>query len=538
MKSSFIKKAASAAAAMAIALSSVITNASAEREILGYMGDVNHDNTVSVADLVALDGYLIGGGQLGEDCAYNADMNFDGRVNVGDLIILRSYLAGSRPVDVIYGEEITTTTTTAEVTTTTTATTTETTTTTTAEADFINAAVDDVAGYLPSQGTGNLVIFYVDFPDCRYSYDPTAEQVWEIAFGEEDTSDRNYPFDSMHAFYQRSSKGALDLEGKVFRYTAKNNQATYDNDKDALVKECYAAFDAEYDFSQFDGDNDGHIDATLLTVPTAAGDDAWWPCAGPSGLSDNYYVKYDGKMIGHLITGNAQIESATDYKNFNSSYLHEMGHCMGLPDYYLYTGTDTEGLHGIAGLELMDMDASTDFGAVSKYVLGWYRENQILTYDKSMGTKTFTLKNAQTDNGNCIIIPNSSDPNECFIVEYADNIGNNSNPMYKLKAGDGIRVYHADVTLYNNGWWTEFKYSSGADEFTNSNAGRRFIRLINDEGASYYTDNFYDVGSVISSSISGFNWYDGSGNQTVDPGITITVGDYSNDEYTVTISAK
>ena len=51
-------------------------------------------------------------------------------------------------------------------------------------------------------------------------------------------------------------------------------------------------------------------------------------------------------------------------------------------------------------------------------------------------------------------------------------------------------------------------------------------------------DNFYDVGSVISSSISGFNWYDGSGNQTVDPGITITVGDYSNDEYTVTISAK
>ena len=359
MKSSFIKKAASAAAAMAIALSSVITNASAEREILGYMGDVNHDNTVSVADLVALDGYLIGGGQLGEDCAYNADMNFDGRVNVGDLIILRSYLAGSRPVDVIYGEEITTTTTTAEVTTTTTATTTETTTTTTAEADFINAAVDDVEGYLPSQGTGNLVIFYVDFPDCRYSYDPTAEQVREIAFGEEDTSDRNYPFDSMHAFYQRSSKGALDLEGKVFRYTAKNNQATYDNDKDALVKECYAAFDAEYDFSQFDGDNDGHIDATLLTVPTAAGDDAWWPCAGPSGLSDNYYVKYDGKMIGHLITGNAQIESATDYKNFNSSYLHEMGHCMGLPDYYLYTGTDTEGLHGIAGLELMDMDVNT-----------------------------------------------------------------------------------------------------------------------------------------------------------------------------------
>lgn len=62
------------------------------------------------------------------------------------------------------------------------------------------------------------------------------------------------------------------------------------------------------DFSQFDGNNDGVIDATLFSVPTAAGDDNWWPCAGPIG--DSAYT-VDGVTIGHIITGNAQIESET-----------------------------------------------------------------------------------------------------------------------------------------------------------------------------------------------------------------------------------
>lgn len=541
----FTLKAISIAAALAAIVSAGAVTAMAERPILGYMGDVNHDMEVGVADLVSLANHLQGGTPIQEDGNYNADMDGDGKITAFDLVILRQYITGERPLDPILGEDVPPVTTEPPVTTVVTETVTVpvTTTTTTivtepayAEENFINPPIRDVEAYLPSQGDANLVIFYIDFPDCRYSYAPTEEELYEIAFGGEDTSDPNYPFDSMSAFYSRSSKGAMNLKGNVFRYTTKNNQSYYNENKFLITQECYEAFKDSVDFAQYDGDGDGYIDATLLTVPTAAGDDYWWPCAGPVG-QDQY--KVDGKMVGHIITGNAQVESISDYVNFNSSYLHEMGHCMGLPDYYLYTGDDSEGMHGMAGIELMDTDATTDFGAVSKLQLGWYTDSQIQIFDGSQQTATYTLNNAQGANSNCVLIPLNGIGglndyhSEYFILEYTTPGGNNSQPAWWATAGEGVRVYHADTTLYDNGWWVSYRYGSGS-EFTNNDTGRRYLRIIDDvEG-----DNLYHPGDVIDNRISGFNWYDNNGQQTIDPGLTITVNSYDGESCTVTISKK
>lgn len=537
----FTLKAISLAAALAAFTSAGAVTAMAERPILGYMGDINHDMEVGVADIVTLANHLMGGTPINEDGNYNADMDGDGSITAFDLVILRQYLTGARPLDPILGEDVPPVTTEPPVTTVVTATDPAPITTTTSvefedEGRFIDPPIKEVEAYLPSQGDANLVIFYIDFPDCQYSYAPSEEEIYEIAFGEEDTSDANYPFDSMSAFYKRSSKGAMNLKGNVFRYTTKNNQSYYDENKFLITQECYEAFKDSVDFSQYDGDGDGYIDATLLTVPTAAGSDHWWPCAGPLGR-DDYTV--DGKKVGHLITGNAQIESAANYSNFNSSYLHEMGHCMGLPDYYLYTGDDNEGMHGTAGIELMDTDATTDFGAVSKLQLGWYTDKQIQIFDGSQQSATYTLNNAQGGNSNCVLIPaNGIDGlngyhSEYFILEYTTPTGNNSQPAWWVTAGEGVRVYHAETTLYDNGWWVSYKYGSGS-EFTDQDKGRRFLRIIDDVDA----DNLYHSGDVIDSSITGFNWYDDSGQQTIDPGITITVDSYDGESCTVTISKK
>ena len=252
--------------------------------------------------------------------------------------------------------------------------------------------------------------------------------------------------------------------------------------------------------------------------------------------------------LGHVIVGNAQIEPSTDHKNFVSSYLHEMGHCMGLPDYYLYSGYSDNnpfGLNGSAGYELMD-DAICDFGALSKLMLGWYTSDQIQVYDSSAGTQTFTLNNAQKGESNCVIIPNGSLADkyrsEFFIIEFATLDGNNgqvSSYWWKQPAAEGVRVYHAEATNNGNRWYNYWKYASGEDEATNTNAGRRFIRLVGESSDhSDNTDNFYRTGSVISSSTSGFQWYDSNGGQTVDPGVKITVGERSGDSYTITISAN
>ncbi len=533
--------AAIASAAFAAAAVPSLGSAASSQTLLGYRGDVNHDMQVNAADVVGLAKHLKGVDSLTSEYSMNADLNADNFVDSLDLALLRKCASGTHELIGIYSEEEATT----EAETTTEPETTEPTTweeTTEAptdppaeDYDFISAPISELAASLPSQGEANLVVFYVDFPDCRYSYEPSTELISELAYGAADESSSRYPYESMHAFYERSSKGAMNLTGQVFRYTTKENQSAYDTDKVKIAEECYDAFKDSVDFSQFDGDGDGMIDATLFTVPTAAGDVNWWPCAG--GFGDGNY-RVDGMAIGHIITGNAQIESETDTQNFVTSYLHEMGHCMGLPDYYLYNSDDYEGLHGNAGLELMDVDASSDFCSFSKLMLGWYRENQISVYDSSQGSQTFTLSNAQTGSGNCVIVPygnlDSQYFSEYFIIEYATNDGNNCSPPWYIPSGSGIRVHHAKADIYDNGWWKHLKYQNGS-EFTNGDdAGIRTLRIVNDTD----TDNFFHTGDVIDNSVSGFGWYDSSENESIDPGVTITVGELTENGYTITISNK
>ncbi|MBQ7046378.1 MAG: hypothetical protein IJN85_01375, partial [Oscillospiraceae bacterium] len=84
-------------------------------------------------------------------------------------------------------------------------------------------------------------------------------------------------------------------------------------------------------------------------------------------------------------------------------------------------------------------------------------------------------------------------------------------------------------------WWSHFKYGNGS-EFTDSNGdgspddeGIRVIRLVNDGNGPFSTDD------VINNSVSGFGWYDESENETIDPGVSITVGELRDGKYTITI---
>ncbi|MBR6418852.1 MAG: hypothetical protein IKS42_00805 [Oscillospiraceae bacterium] len=511
-----IRKAAALSLALGLTASALPLTASADDQQY-IMGDMDLNGRLNAADFTVMKNLLLGAAEMSYQQMVAFDLSADGTPDLRDLILMQKYLLAdisefpsgtfytlTPPEDPIENSS------------------------------FIAPSISVHGASLPTAGKANLVVFYVDFPDCRYDYAPSEEELNQIAFGAADESNPCYPFESFSAFYGRASKGNMQLSGRVFRYTTKENQAVYDDNKVKIAEECYDAFKDSVDFAEFDGDGDGRIDATLFTTPNRAGDDHWWPCAGAFG--DPAY-RVDGKAVGHIITGNAQIGSTGDYVNFISSYCHEMGHCTGLPDYYLFTTNDSEGMHGAAGIELMDTDAGTDFGAFSKLMLGFYRENQVNVYNTAMGTQTYTLRNAQTDAGNCIIIPYGDQLaehyfSEYFIIEYASGQGNNSAVPWWQKKGAGVRVYHIDATT-EYGWNTYFRYASGS-EFTNRDTGRRLIRIIDDTD----TDNFYHAGDVITNSIAGFNWYDGNAQQTVDPGLKITVDSFENDAYTVTVSAK
>jgi len=56
-------------------------------------GDLNFDNLLTVADLVALQKYLLNNNDFNKSLFYYADMNDDEKVNVFDLILLRQAVA-------------------------------------------------------------------------------------------------------------------------------------------------------------------------------------------------------------------------------------------------------------------------------------------------------------------------------------------------------------------------------------------------------------------------------------------------------------
>lgn len=86
MKKSFARKAVTGVLCLAL-LSTGMSVPTASAASL--TGDVNTDNTVSVADLVSFQKYLSGINTLSATAKTNADMNSDGRLNIFDLALLK-----------------------------------------------------------------------------------------------------------------------------------------------------------------------------------------------------------------------------------------------------------------------------------------------------------------------------------------------------------------------------------------------------------------------------------------------------------------
>ena len=127
---------------------------------------------------------------------------------------------------------------------------------------------------------------------------------------------------------------------------------------------------------------------------------------------------------------------------------------------------------------------------------------------------------------------------EYLMIEYVTEDDNNSyinsHMNYWQSIDSGIRVYHIQADLQEDYWYTYFKYQNGSEYTNNDDDGIRLIRLANEqEGGSVFK-----TGDMIDGTISGFHWYDSNEQETIDPGVTVTVGDLKDGAYTITISNK
>ncbi|MCM1537977.1 MAG: hypothetical protein NC254_06235 [bacterium] len=389
---------------------------------------------------------------------------------------------------------------------------------------YIEPVFGESGAYMQSVGEARFPVFMVSFQDVTYRRNRvTQQQLTEWLFAEED---------SVKAYYDTASHGRLHVDGDVYFYEAEGEIASYENENgfEDLVMEVLSYYDGEIDFSEYDCNGDAVMDALVISVPSGGDVDFWWGCQAT--WYQNPEFRVDGIAVNTYIINDEQpyIGERTIYQG---TVEHELGHCMGLPDYYKYNSDDSEGFHGIAGMERMD-DSSGDFCQFSKLMLGWLRTDQVQVMEPDMQSASFQLLPAHE--GSCLVIfpegGRTEFNSEYFLVEYNTPEGNNEGLFAPEEAG--VRIFHVNARTEIDSYdgVPYYRYENFSTYYNPSDEGIRILKLVHDG------EGFYQTGdSVRYGEASDFGWYTTAGSLQ-DPRLTIRIGEVTQQGITVEVTRE
>ena len=353
------------------------------------------------------------------------------------------------------------------------------------------------------------MVLPVNFPDGNTERleDNSKSHIEQLMFREkvaDEEGDANFPYESVRAYYQRSSYGKLNISGDVMDWYTLPHEADYykqatadefcydsdkenynDNDELHYVRQMRAQASIikevlDYnisnglDVSKYDNDNDGYIDCIYILWNhddiSYENDNFWWAYQNYyEGTQENVTDNFDGLNCFAYVWVSVQPSEDNANNRGAATWIHEFGHILGLPDYYDYDWgnwngeTDSESWsalvapHGGTGsLGMMDRSIG-DMDSFSKLMLGWI-EPEIVTG----GTKNIELR-PLSEKPDAVLVKSefsNSLADEYYMVEYrrATNNDNNIEPGYDSRdklhtyENSGITIWHINASLNQNGY--------------------------------------------------------------------------------------
>ena len=364
---------------------------------------------------------------------------------------------------------------------------------------------------MTSVGKVRFPVFLIEFQDVKFEdHMVSLEELERWIFTGED---------SVAAYFAESSYGRLHMDGDIYRYTAKGNMADYEKDRslENLIMEALRYYEDQVDFSQYDVDGNSVMDSLVVSIPSGGDEDFWWGSQHTWQWNSRFKID-DLFIVGYIVYD----EQPYPYQKerFIATLEHELGHCMGLPDYYKYDNADDdwEGMHGIAGKERMD-DSEGDFCQFSKLQLGWLKKEQVQVMSPDEDRASFLLP--PSSEGGCVVVfPRGEEPDfqkEYFVVEYNTPTG----LMSDLFGRGGVRVMHVQAEVVKDGYY-DYRYSNFSEEYDTSNEGIRVLKLVND-GRGYYHEGDLVTFEKTGGEQGNFGWYTQEG-KIEDPGFLIRIG--------------
>ena len=212
-----------------------------------------------------------------------------------------------------------------------------------------------------------------------------------------------------------------------------------------LCKDAYqAAKDSVADWSLYDFDKDGNVELVCIIFAgygqnQGGENNTIWAKASRQNIAidNNMRISFFNCCSELFNPAKTATYDYSQYINGTGTFIHEMSHCMGLPDLYQTTG-DYANNQGMESWSIMDYGlynrngfAPAPYNAWEREVMGWSLMEPI-----SAPTQVNLLKPWE-DGGTAYKIVNSSDGNEYIVMENIQKQGLN-----KYAKGHGLLVYH------------------------------------------------------------------------------------------------
>ncbi|HHT9114734.1 MAG TPA: M6 family metalloprotease domain-containing protein [Candidatus Wunengus sp. YC65] len=311
---------------------------------------------------------------------------------------------------------------------------------------------------VPATGTANIPVILINFSDTTTTYSKTDFNTLLFVTGN----------NSMKDYYNEVSYGKFSVSagssGVVGWYTAskthdyygQNNTQGNDTWAADLVYEAVKAADAAVDFSAYDMDGDGYVDAVNIVhqgkdaASSGNSTDIWshrWSLSSAKYYGQSHYDEYttnDKNSTGNYVKINDYtIEAEQTYDGTQETvgvFAHEYGHALGLPDLY-----DTDySSYGIGDWSLMaggsynyvtkSGDRPAHLDAWCKYYLGWATPTQV------SGTLTNeSITQGATTSDVYKLLNGSPSSGEYFLVENRQKTGFDAG-----LPGSGLLIWHID----------------------------------------------------------------------------------------------
>lgn len=302
-----------------------------------------------------------------------------------------------------------------------------------------------------AQGTLLNLVILVNFTDLAID---DSRQAFEDLFNQIGYS-ADWAFGSVKDYYREVSYLSLTIESTVvepvtldhdYAYYGRNDVWGEDLLPTTMVRDAVDKLEQRgFDFSQMDGDSDGHIDA-LTIVHAGEGEEigndpnAIWSHMSVLGNP----VTYDGVIIQPYVAVPAVRETGRGITRIGV-ICHELGHHLGLPDLY-----DTDGSSLGAGDFCLMAGGNWNgdgYGSCPAHFSGWCKIKLDWVSPAVISvTGTYTLGQLKST-AQVYKLQGSFQANEYFLIENRQGVGFDA---YLPGSQRGILIWHIDDNVATN----------------------------------------------------------------------------------------